>query len=275
MNEGGQHPHHGAAFGYKKVTSYDGSAAAENRNKQNARENEDSESKSKFNNIRLTLIQEENNHTRVSPGTNLLLPPSIMEENVHNLAFSPVKMEKYFGSNARSDFLKKINLAYQDETIKGRGLSGAYSETAYLPTKEEFVDIPFMPRRPVKTSDRPAKRLLVESLGDVSCLDGHDDRPGLRMEEHSMDTTTSFDYQKTSDYEHNQPSSPRTEFIAGCIQEKLNPRASLLLRKTVSQELNLQHQGNSLASPSMSMSVCLSRCSCLCPEIASCGYQTA
>lgn len=176
--------------------------------------------------------------------SNLLMPPSIQEENVHHLAFSPVKIEKYFGSNARSAFLNKINVAYQEDTIKGANLPNAFSETAYLPSKEAFVDIPFMPRRPEKATTRGVERQMqVESLGEVSCLDDYDDRPGLHGAVDAPSTVCSFDYQHITDYEHEQPASPRTAFISGCIQEKINPRASLLLRKTVSQELNLQHQG--------------------------------
>jgi hypothetical protein len=37
--------------------------------------------------------------------------------------------------------------------------------------------------------------------------------------------------------------SPRTKFLASCIKEKLNPRASLLLRKNHTSKLSLQHQG--------------------------------
>jgi Ran GTPase-activating protein (RanGAP) involved in mRNA processing and transport len=37
--------------------------------------------------------------------------------------------------------------------------------------------------------------------------------------------------------------SPRTKFLASCMSEKLNPRASLVLRKNMSKKLNLQHHG--------------------------------
>lgn len=215
-----------------------------------ARDNVSQNQTSQIPKLTLKKKKKETCRTRMSSATtsNLLIPPSIMEENVHNLVFSPVKVEKYFGSNARLDFLNRINVAHQDETIRGNG---------YLPSKEESTPIPFMPRRPVKSSDRPAP-VSVASLGDVSCLswmnEGYDDRPGLGVEAPSVDTITSFDYQTTSDYERNQPSSPRTTYISGCIQEKLNPRASLLLRKSVSQELNLQHQGkNDVSSSSLSL----------------------
>jgi Ran GTPase-activating protein (RanGAP) involved in mRNA processing and transport len=37
--------------------------------------------------------------------------------------------------------------------------------------------------------------------------------------------------------------SPRSKFIDSCIRKKLNPRASLILRKTFTKELNLKHLG--------------------------------
>eukprot|EP01034_Spumella_vulgaris_P028670 gene28670-35569_t len=37
--------------------------------------------------------------------------------------------------------------------------------------------------------------------------------------------------------------SPRSKYIAGCMKQQLNPRASLVVRKNMSKQLNLQHHG--------------------------------
>jgi hypothetical protein len=37
--------------------------------------------------------------------------------------------------------------------------------------------------------------------------------------------------------------SPRTKFLASCLKDQVNPRASLLLRKSITSKLNLTHQG--------------------------------
>ena len=37
--------------------------------------------------------------------------------------------------------------------------------------------------------------------------------------------------------------SPRSKYIAGCMQKRLNPRASLVVRKNMTKQLNLQHHG--------------------------------
>ena len=40
-----------------------------------------------------------------------------------------------------------------------------------------------------------------------------------------------------------EPVSPRTKYIEGCLREKLNPRASLVIRKKLTKKLELQHLG--------------------------------
>ena len=191
----------------------------------------------KFGNI-LTLRMEV--QKQEPKGVNILQPPSLQDENVHNLPSSPIKLKKYFGSTARRDFYDKMSTAYQEEDIKGAMLKNAFDQTAFIPSRED-VDVPFMPRRPPKKSDSTKKKIEIDSLGDISCLDECDDRPCLRIDAPS--TLSSFDYLQAYDYEKNQPTSPRTTFISGCIQKNIPPRASLLLRKNISKELNLQHQG--------------------------------
>lgn len=44
------------------------------------------------------------------------------------------------------------------------------------------------------------------------------------------------------------PISPRSAYLAGCARDKLNPRPSLIVRKQLVKELNLQHQGNCIAA---------------------------
>ena len=47
----------------------------------------------------------------------------------------------------------------------------------------------------------------------------------------------------TGDCSRGPITSPRTTYLTGCMQERLNPRASLLLRRNFTKELNLQHHG--------------------------------
>jgi hypothetical protein len=39
------------------------------------------------------------------------------------------------------------------------------------------------------------------------------------------------------------PISPRSRYLVGCLRDNVNPRASLITRKHVSHELNMQHLG--------------------------------
>jgi hypothetical protein len=63
-------------------------------------------------------------------------------------------------------------------------------------------------------------------------------------------TVSTMDYylgeylrKEDKDYSRTQLTSPRSKFITACMQEKLNPRASLILRKNMTKRLNLQHHG--------------------------------
>jgi Ran GTPase-activating protein (RanGAP) involved in mRNA processing and transport len=40
-----------------------------------------------------------------------------------------------------------------------------------------------------------------------------------------------------------EPASPRSKYIDSCIRKRLNPRASLILRKNFTKRLCLQHHG--------------------------------
>jgi hypothetical protein len=61
---------------------------------------------------------------------------------------------------------------------------------------------------------------------------------------HSMRTST-HDLQilPTLGRGFSSASSPRSRYILGCLEKRLNPRASLLIRKSLSGELNLKHMG--------------------------------
>jgi hypothetical protein len=60
----------------------------------------------------------------------------------------------------------------------------------------------------------------------------------------TMDLYMTEYYNETDkDYSRGAITSPRTKFIASCMQAKLNPRASLVLRKNMTKRLNLQHHG--------------------------------
>lgn len=73
--------------------------------------------------------------------------------------------------------------------------------------------------------------LLAEN--DPDSDDGEDDLLNIAMQGEMLASGT----------EMGVPLSPRSKFIDGCMRVGLNPRASLVLRKTLSKQLNLKHQG--------------------------------
>jgi hypothetical protein len=68
--------------------------------------------------------------------------------------------------------------------------------------------------------------------------------PGAEDLERFLEYFNADDF-ASHDEEELQMISPRTKFLASCIKEKINPRASLLLRKNMTTQLSLQHQGMS------------------------------
>jgi hypothetical protein len=61
---------------------------------------------------------------------------------------------------------------------------------------------------------------------------------------HSMRTSTpDLQILPTLGRGFSSASSPRSRYILGCLEKRLNPRASLLIRKSLSGELNLKHMG--------------------------------
>ena len=75
--------------------------------------------------------------------------------------------------------------------------------------------------------------------------DGHDDDDDMEgVEDDGIDddlTLTSKMIEEGAELA--QATSPRSNYIAGCIKEGLNPRAGLLVRKNLSKKLELQHMG--------------------------------
>jgi hypothetical protein len=72
----------------------------------------------------------------------------------------------------------------------------------------------------------------------------HDDRSIATGTSNSSDWLLFNEQLNTSqDFTELHVSSPRTKFISHCIDENMNPRASLILRKNLSKRLELQHQG--------------------------------
>ena len=174
----------------------------------------------------------------------------------------PLRRRPHSASNpasAKSEYLTQYTV-FEDNTVEN----------------SHTIDFPFMPRRPVSPhSDDEGQSLTTEELEvELSAMEQkskvqHDDSvsllfcddfdipaadlelsqrqlpPSLSVADETYDThsVATLDLSATMQFHKQTEATPRTRFIASCLQAKVHPRSSLLLRKNVSTDLNLQHQG--------------------------------
>jgi hypothetical protein len=175
-----------------------------------------------------------------------------------------MKIEKYFGDHSRQEFFGRSNWIRDKCNIINKGDNIA-EKVVMTPKLDYSVDFAFAPRR-------------FDDLGDDEYDEDNDDdddddneedaeavdkadaqvrRLGLGI--HSSYTSAPTNLAATDSsvctfesgstlhtsctaIERGTPTSPRTRYIGNCINSKINPRASLILRKHVSTELKLRHQ---------------------------------
>jgi Ran GTPase-activating protein (RanGAP) involved in mRNA processing and transport len=126
---------------------------------------------------------------------------------------SPLKLSRYFGAAARNEFGRRLRwLSNQRRSL--------YKKDGEMLGKTRFESL-YDPSEP-HTSDNEGNN---DDDADAASVDSFD-APSVK-----------------DDVEHGTMTSPRTRYITSCITKKLNPRMSLIVRKRVSPELNLQHQG--------------------------------
>jgi len=186
---------------------------------------------------------------------NALMPPSVHEEDFRNRRRGKVRHENYFGDQAKSSFLSRYHWVSQEQSVLDHGTDDLVNHTVFEENAVEnshSIDFPFMPRRPMDPEDVSVATADPFENDNISLLfcedfDVPEDRVeadresvGATRETHSVAT---LDLSATMQFNKQTETTPRTKFIAACIQAKVHPRASLLLRKNVSTELNLQHQG--------------------------------
>jgi Ca2+-binding EF-hand superfamily protein len=159
-------------------------------------------------------------YTSIRTGKSILIPPSYEDEEKKG---NTLQIDRYFGPTARDNcgqryqWLKNQTNILLDE-------NDLLQRTRFDSSKVSALDFPFNPRR--------------DDEEEVSEEEEEEDGQGDHRSLSTMDRSL-----VKYDVENGCPSSPRTKFLAGCIKNKLNPRLSLILRKRVTDELNLQHLG--------------------------------
>lgn len=71
----------------------------------------------------------------------------------------------------------------------------------------------------------------------------HSQQREYQSDDEFMDDLTHHSDLVMSGVNYTVPTSPRTHYIASCIRDRLNPRASLILRKKATKHIKLQHMG--------------------------------
>ena len=138
--------------------------------------------------------------------------------------------EKYFGLPARDMFFER----YQWLSRQRRIMHTSSKETSshLLFDNEIEIDHPFSSRQ----SRRPPSPIVF-----------YDDNTVLTWDTTNVDDDAFECEVKDLTAEdllpEETPTSPRTMYIASCIRDKLNPRASLVVRKMVTSDFSLPHQG--------------------------------
>ena len=150
--------------------------------------------------------------------SNFLLSPAPKDEGHRDR--KKMQWEKYFGQNAREDFYGRSSWVKDKRNFMN--LADNVAEKVVLNPKEDnyATDYAFAPRRIDKKN-----RTEMGSCDDTRSV----------ITETTLQTTC-------TEIDRGVPTSPRTRYIGNCINNKINPRASLILRKNVSTKLTLKHQ---------------------------------
>ena len=161
-----------------------------------------------------------------------------------------VNLQRYFGLNARNEFGRRIKwlsnqrkLLYpeRNELLEKTRFESSYDGHSYTqsPSKSQ-IKTNFQSQGDSTISNKSTNQKNSDEIPSSSSsiiINNNDDVD----DNISVD---SFDVQTVKeDIQEGTITSPRTKYIAACLKQNMNPRMSLILRKRVSSELNLQHQG--------------------------------
>jgi hypothetical protein len=202
----------------------------------------------------LNVPQAVENRKRAAQRQNVLVPQPVEEEDFRNRSKGRVRHENYFGDQAKSSFLSRYHWVAQEQSVLDNGSEALVHHTIFEENTKEnshTIEFPFMPRRPGNPDDMsvasedPFEDDNVSLLfcNDFDIPEDTEEAAASIAETYDTHSVATLDLSAAMQFNRELETSPRTKFIAACIQAKVHPRASLLLRRNVSAELNLQHQG--------------------------------
>jgi Ran GTPase-activating protein (RanGAP) involved in mRNA processing and transport len=165
---------------------------------------------------------------------------------------STLNLTRYFGVGARNEFGHRIKwlsnqrqlLFHQsDELLEKTRFESSYTIPSSVHGGGDEGSESFSHHLP---DQDPDDDLTLDNGGMSSRIcpshRHHDDEGGGCDDANS--SHDSFDIHTIHDDLHDGTiTSPRTKYITACLKQNLNPRMSFILRKRISSDLNLQHQG--------------------------------
>ena len=165
------------------------------------------------------------------------------------LTLNPTQTQNYFGESARQNFFSRYKwLLGQREKRE----QSSRSELSHFVLDDDWtnaMDYPFAPRRPGLKSIRE-DAISTEFLREEFSVHLDDERSSLFQQPVTSKKVVNDEYSIISldadlhvDKSSNIEISPRSKYIDGCVRENIFPRPSLLVRKKMTKELKLQHQG--------------------------------
>ena len=205
-----------------------------------------------------TVVEEMKKEKERSLRHNPLIPQPMVEEDFRNRTRSRVRHENYFGDQAKSAFLNRYQWVAHEQSVLDSNEDAIHHTIFEENAKENShsIDYPFMPCRPVGPDDVSVASKNPFEDDNISLLFCEDfdtqasevvnqtSANSVANETYETHSVATLDLSATMQFNKETETSPRTKYIASCMQAKIHPRASLLLRRNVSAELNLQHQGD-------------------------------
>eukprot|EP00602_Paraphysomonas_sp_CaronLab_P004794 CAMPEP_0185021358 /NCGR_PEP_ID=MMETSP1103-20130426/4051_1 /TAXON_ID=36769 /ORGANISM="Paraphysomonas bandaiensis, Strain Caron Lab Isolate" /LENGTH=1351 /DNA_ID=CAMNT_0027552843 /DNA_START=296 /DNA_END=4348 /DNA_ORIENTATION=+ len=171
-----------------------------------------------------------------SPGSDM----SLSDYAFAKPKLSPVEVRKYFGNPARNRFFKHYQWLSKQQRLQS------------LPkTIEEDTELCRGAALVFDNTDDPDSDMF-RSCREDECVDAADsiDEIDAKYSEKTQALVNTLRAITPDVYNLPQqgsgmtePTSPRSKYIMGCLFRKINPRASLIIRKKLTRELHLEHYG--------------------------------
>ena len=205
------------------------------------------------------------------PSKEFDIVPESMEDSFRERA--PKISHRYFGPGARNLFFDRMRFLHQQRTITITGCDEDITELHFdnEDYAKDYNDYPFvdLSKEGLKDEKKAEEVEGIKKEGEAgeeskedSDGEGKEEKPRVKAkEEKQLEGEEGFDPRAfVNPYALEFPSSfkqddrgialsPRSRFIAGCLKERKNARASLVLRKRLGRMIDISHMaiGNDVA----------------------------